>query len=237
MTERELKKQLKNVYSFEESNSGKAFVRKHEQRGMHLGEIMLLETKYLGLRSAGCGLALCLMLFLIAKTGSVHSMWVLSSILPICVLACITAIDKSERYGMGEFEATSRFSLRMIIATRMMILGIFSLVIIVLGTVVIKSVFDIGLLQVLNCICLPYLLNIMGCLIVIRRWHARENIYGCCGVTFATCIIPYLVERSEYISSVSQGWIGAVMVLVLIVTIVECILYFRESESLSWNLY
>lgn len=237
MTDRELKKQLKNAYSFEESNSSKTFIRKHEQRGMHIGEIMLLETKYLGLRSAGCGLALCLMLFLIAKIESVHSMWMLSSMLPICVLACITAIDKSERYGMGEFEATSRFSLRMIIATRMMILGIFSLVIITLGTVVIKSVFDIGLLQVLSCICLPYLLNIMGCLIVIRRWHASENIYGCCGVTFAACLIPYFIEKSEYLSSVSQGWMGAVMALVLIVTIIECILYFRESENLSWNLY
>ena len=66
MTNRELKSQLKTAYVFDESKEEAAFIRAHEQRSLHLWDIILDEFRFLGWQSILSGVILCAMLLLVS---------------------------------------------------------------------------------------------------------------------------------------------------------------------------
>lgn len=69
MTNKELKKRLKNAYKTMPSEREKAFIRKYEKRRMQIFDVLKIEIKYMGLKSFLTGLFLCILLFLTAKSG------------------------------------------------------------------------------------------------------------------------------------------------------------------------
>lgn len=235
MTNKELKKRLKNAYEIVPSEREKVFIRKYEKRRMQIFDVLKIEIKYMGLKSCFTGLVLCVLLFLAAKSGQTQFMWVMSSVIPALVLLPVTAIGRSERCGMEELEAASRFSLRFIRMIRMLILGCISLVLIVLVSCYLKVQLHISILEIFYFIGFPYLVNVWGCMLITRKWHAKENIYGCIGVTVMSCILPFIADTMK-LKSIIPGYVAcAALLVVFTVTVKEMIMYVKESEDLSWS--
>lgn len=236
MTNKKIIEELNGLYDSEPSEKGRQFVRSHEQRSLQLTEIVLLELKYIGLPGVFSGIVLLILMFAAVCSSNIYFMWVFSAVLPVAGLFPIIALGRSERCGMGEMEAASRFSLHFVRMTRIMILGCFSLAVIIASSVILGSRLETGILTTLFCIAVPYLLNACGCMFVLRKWHAAENIFGCIGTGLATALIPLIAERTAMLQTISTGVLGATVVFLFAITIKESISYIKESENPSWNL-
>lgn len=236
MTKKDIKRSMKNVYSIIPSDEERSFVRKHEQRKMHIMDILKLEFKYMGISSFPIGIILCIILFMIAKSDNVQFIWIVSSLLPICALMPMTALGKSESCGMNELEMACRFSLRLIKLIRMLILAVASVALLLVCGGLMSAFYGINLVYSIVCVGIPYLLNICGCLLLIRKWHAKENIYGCIGITGSSVILPSAVGLIGSNVNLPEYLVGGVFIAILVVTVREIIIYIKESENVSWSL-
>ena len=237
MNNRHIKNALKDAYQVEQTESRKAFIEKYEKRNLQILEILKIEFRYMGMKSMLAGILLCLVLYYISKSGNDYLMWGLSSVLPIFVLLLVTLIGKSERHGMCELEAASRFSFRFIRMIRMLILGVFSMIFIFIASVSLKNTINTNMIETFSFIGCPYFLNVGGCIFITRKWHSKENIYGCAGLTLFSCLLPFIADKTEFLSKVDSRYMLIALIALILLTVKESILYIRESEEVAWNLY
>lgn len=236
MNERKLIEKVKGVYDPGMSDKGRQFILQHEQRKLRLKDVAEIELRYIGFAGIPAAVILLVMMSAAALSRDACFMWALCSVLPIIGLIPVSMVGRSERYGMNEMEAASRFSLYFVRMTRMMILGCFSLAVLLISSVVMGNLFKMGVFATLVYIACPYLLNAWGCMLVLRKWRAAENIFGCITIALATAILPMIAERTELIHMISAGFAGAACAVLLAFTVKESISYIKESEYLSWNL-
>ena len=233
MTDREVKRLLKSAYTITASEKEKAFVKTYERRSRQFLPVLVLELKYMGIKSLFAGAFLCTILFALVRQGDVRVQWTISSILPLFALIFSALFGRSERYGMEEFEAASRFSLRFIRMTRMLILGTISFLLILVCSCALKKYIGISPMITVCFVGFPYLFNVWGSLLLTRKWHAKENIYGCVGVTFLSCLMPFIAEFVKLWTYISGITASLAILILLAVTVRESILYIMEGENCS----
>lgn len=236
MTDKAMKDLLKNAYKISETDREKVFLKKYEKRSMHIFDVFRLEFKYMSVRSMVSGMMLVLFFALISFSKNPELIWYISGLLPVAGLILISGLGKSERYGMQELEAASRFSLRFIKAVRMFIMGCATLFIVIATSIVMQEKTDFNFITILGLIGTPYMLNAWGNLIVTRRWHEKENIYGCLLVALVTCMLPALMEKAISYELIQPFILIILLLVVSALTVRESLLYIKEREDLSWNL-
>ena len=104
MKNSELKAMLQNAYAVNPTEKENCFVRKYERRHMRFRDVLVLELKYMGIKSVAAGVILCAVLFFFARQGDVRVKWMASSLLPLFALLPSAIVGSSERYGMQELE-------------------------------------------------------------------------------------------------------------------------------------
>lgn len=236
MTDKAMKDLLKNAYKISETDREKVFLKKYEKRSMHIFDVFRLEFKYMSVRSMVSGMMLVLFFALISFSKNPELIWYISGLLPVAGLILISGLGKSERYGMQELEAASRFSLRFIKAVRMFIMGCATLFIVIATSIVMQEKTGFNFITILGLIGTPYMLNAWGNLIVTRRWHEKENIYGCLLVALVTCMLPALMEKAISYELIQPFILIILLLVVSALTVRESLLYIKEREDLSWNL-
>ena len=237
MTDREVEKMLKNAYSLPESESGQSFIKKYERRSNQICDIIINEFRYMGLKSFLAGLVLCALFMVIVRKGDENMVWIISSTIPICSLVPMTLIFRSQRYGMSELEAASRFSLKFIRLIRMLILGIFSAAVILAGSIFLRKLWQYGILDVVMYILLPYFVSIWGCLLIARKWHGKESTIAVPVLCIATGFLPTIIRELRY-ANFTPDYIYVILTVIIIAAVVkECIKFVNERSDLSWNLY
>lgn len=236
MKDSELKAMLQNAYAINPTEKENRFIRKYERRHMRFRDVLALELRYMGIKSLASGVLLCAILFFFVRQGDVRVKWMASSLLPLFALLPSAIVGSSERYGMQELEAASRFSLQLIRMARMLIWGTLSLIIIWLATIIFQSYFEANLLITGCFVGFPYLLSVWGCLLITRKWHSKDNIYGCMGVTVLSCLLPLLAEFLKLWKYVTKPAVSIAVIVILIAAVRESILYIKDGEDLSWNL-
>ena len=225
MTDKEIKMMLKNAYVVPETEKEKKFVRKYEERSLQLSSIIKMEFKYMGLKS-----------ILTAGTEDTDMVWVIASFVPACVLTPMVLLSRSERFGMEELEAASRFSLRFIRIVRMFILGIFSLVLLFSVGIILRITATASVMDHMMLVVFPYLVSAYGAMLVTRKWHGKENIFGVLAVCVFGGLLPY-AERAIRLSGQSANNIILLLIAMTLGAMFrESKLYVKESENLSWNL-
>lgn len=236
MTDREIKMMLKNAYRSPETEKEKVFIRRYEKRSLHLMSIIKLEFRYMGIQSFGAGLALCVLLFLLARNQDQDIAWTLSSLIPIGALIPMILLSRSERFGMGELEAVSRFSLRYIRTLRMFIMGIFSLMILIAVSIILKVSLATQSVDCLAFAVVPYLVSTYGAMLVTRKWHSRDNIFGVLAVCLFSGLLPFIAKAARLSGQRSDPALILLVAVLLAAIIREGRLYIKESEDLAWNL-
>lgn len=236
MTDKEMIKKLRKAYEITPSSREIIFVRKHEIRSLRLFDILLLELKYIGIKGLLSISLLTIVFYVITKTDNVQATKSLASILPVMALLMTTCIGRSERFGMEELEASSRFSARFIKLIRLFLLGVGSLSLLGIVSVLIHSIIKTNPVLTIGMVGIPYLTNVWGSLMITRKWHAKENIYGCVALTIFTCFLPTGIDLAG--KSVKASPMHLIIVLLVVTTLAvrEAIIFAKESEEVSWNL-
>lgn len=236
MTNRELKKLLKTSYRFSPSNSERSFIREHEQSSMQLLTIIKTEFRFMGWKSAFSGLVLLLVMIGISK-GDVNDVtWFISGMLPLAGLLLLAMIGSSERYKMDELEASCRFSLHFVRMVRMLIIGVLSLGIIMIGTLIAEKSIEGSFMSILCCISIPYLINVFSCLLITRKLHRSDDILFCAGATGISCMVPLMIKMMNLNGLMGHRGLALITVIIFALTVRESVIYIKEGEKLTWNL-
>ena len=236
MTDKEIKGLLKNAYMLSETETEKIFVRKYEQRSLKLSEIIKTEFQYMGAKGFLAGVVLIVVLLIAAQAGDTDRVWIISSFIPVCALIPMLLLSKSERFGMDELEAASRFSLRFIRIVRMFILGVFSMALLLTVGIILRITIAASFSEQMILVVFPYLISAYGAMLVTRKWHGKENVFGVLAVCAFAGLLPYVIRPIKLSGQLTDGFFLLMIALLLVAFIRECMLYVKESEDLSWNL-
>lgn len=236
MTNKELKRLIKTAYCLSETDRENKFIKEREKRTCRFSGIIGNEFRYMGVKSFFAGILLCILFLVISKSGDEYMMWIASSITPICSVIPMSFIFHSEKYGMSELEASSRFSFRFIRLSRMLILGIFSGGITLCAGIFFKSLWVAGTLDVVMYMLFPYFASVRGGLLIARKYRGKNSIIGVAAVCAATGFLPAIIRELRHVNFVCD-YMYVVMAAVLLCGIVnECIKYINERSEVSWNL-
>lgn len=237
MTDKELKKALASVYAIEPQKNKNVFVRKYKRRELQLTQLLWMQAKYLLLPNIIGGVFLLLGIFACIWNQNKDTVWIVSAVVPFVVLFTMISLGKSEKYGMGELEMVSRFSLRLLKMIRVFWAGVFSFGILLIGSIIVWKYRGTTILHILPQLGIPYLLTVWGCLIVLRKWHSQENIYGCIGVSVTIFFFPFVVDTLEAnLGEIPVYVIGVSLLVLFILTVNEVKKYITESGEALWNL-
>ena len=232
MTDREIKEALREAYSCPETDREKRFLRMHQRRSLHLGAILKMELRYMGVRSLFTGIVLCLLLLGAVKSGDIDTVWTISAFLPVGAFVPMALLRRSERFGMQELEAASRFSLRFVRLVRMLILGLASLILLLSVSLILKTNLGIGGTELLLVAFFPYLSSVLGGLMVTRVWHRQENLLGIGAVCTLCGLLPHLIREWN----LPDGMYLMLFAALILALARESTLFVKESENVIWNL-
>lgn len=195
MTNRELKNMIKNAYDVESSGNSRAFVGQFQKREMHAWDILKQQTVGLGFVNAFAGLIVLFTFWQIALQCRCEDEFMyarISAIIPLIALVAFSGMGRSEKYGMDELEMASRFSLRTVLAARLIIVGMIDAVIFIALMIIFGQLTNMGTLQALNVVLVPYLITAWGCLLITRKLHSSKDVAVCAGFGGMVCLMCVL---------------------------------------------
>ena len=144
---------------------------------MTLHRMLLIQVKYIRKTAWLAALMILLIAALITK-GNPDSVLQIAALTPL--LAFVTEIEtrRSYAYGMAELEMTTAFSLRSIRYARFMILGLFDMAVLAGISLLIRKYVAMSVLLTLAHLLLPFLLTMIGALLLERTAFGRSHPYG-----------------------------------------------------------
>ncbi len=192
MTSRELKTMIRSAYRVEPSSDKRAFVKQFEKRELNMWDILKQQLGNVGIVNSGVGVLVLFIFWQIlvqCQTDDILVFARISAIIPIIAVVAITGIGRSEKYGMDELEKATRFSLRTVMAGRLIVIGLIDAIVLIALMVAFGQLTDIGALQALLVITIPYLITACGCLFITRKLHARNDLAVCVGYAGVVCLM------------------------------------------------
>lgn len=166
------------------------------------------------------------------------TLWIISSFVPLLGLLTVTESKRSMIYGMGEFEMSTRFSLKSVLLARMSILGILDTLILCCLIPLCCAHNDFSIFQIGFYLFVPYLLSVNISLWVTRHYYNKEAIYGCMSVTIIIGVANSLCHfMAEWIYQLSYiGW-WIILCMVLLAGLTHEMYHtIKQTEELAWNL-
>lgn len=238
MKDSELKKLLDRAYCVGSPDVKKQFIRKHNHRQLNIFKLLMIQIKYMNMQYIIPAVALVVLLLALAVKKNESLVYSVSAFLPFLAFVSLTGLGKARRHGMSELEMTTRFSERMVKSVRLLLAGFVGFVSICLSFFAIRNACDISVLTALFTSAFPYIITVTFSMAIIRRWHEKENIYGCLAVSAAVCVISLVCRGNIAISGALLN--SSVFLLIFAVVIFllfrEVYLFINESEELQWSL-
>lgn len=241
MTNRELKNMIRNAYNVESSGNGKAFIGQFQKREMHVWDILKQQVSGLGFINAIAGLAVLFTFWQIAlqcQEGDVLMYARISAIIPLIALAAFSGMGKSEKHGMDELEMASRFSLRTVLAARLIIVGMIDAVIFVVLMIIFGQLTSMGTLQALSVVSVPYLITAWGCLLITRKLHNSRDMAVCISFGGMVCLMcistgPDTPWRYLFMGNSASYMLCAVLLSMFGLEIYKLL----KGDNYRWNLH
>ncbi len=165
------------------------------------------------------------------------TLWIVSSCAPFLGLLAVSESTRSAKYGMCEFEMTTRFSLKSIVLARMSVLGGTDLIILCIVTPLCSIGNEFWVVQTGLYLFVPYLLTVNLCLWFTRRFHGKESIYGCMSITVmigaANSVLHYVNTFVCQNAFLTVWGIAALLLLTDMAYEICCTV--KQTEELGWN--
>ncbi|MCR5476965.1 MAG: hypothetical protein K6E92_05005 [Lachnospiraceae bacterium] len=113
-------------------------------------------------------------------------------LMPFTAALCVLETKRSERFGMSELEMATRYSLRSVVLSRMIVLGILSALVLCICAPVLAAAFGGGVLPVGTRILIPYLVTMSASLAVERSPLGRKNGLLSPGIALVVASLSFL---------------------------------------------
>ena len=176
------KRLMRSAYAVEPSERQKAFLKAHRRHEVDYGEMLRLQLRYMGAPLTLASGYVLSMLLGIALNMDATAARLLAALLPFVALLSLTGLGRSERCGMCELEAVTRFSLRMLWSLRLTIVGISELAVMTAVAYALRTALGMDWVRALSLAGASYLCTSFLCMLLIRRWHSENNLYGCAAI-------------------------------------------------------
>lgn len=235
MNRNKLINELKNAYDVCPSQNKNLFLKTIQKQNVSTLDFVLSQIKYMRRSLIFRLVGFVLALLLIVIDSDDKQLLFLSIEIPFFALLIIYIIDSSRSYHMEELEMVTRFSLKMVLFSRLLISGIISFVLMFVASLITSRVKDIELLKVLDYFFVPYWTTIFMCLKLLRKYR-DEGIKYCIGITCLISVAIALIDVLN-IKLVLTNCISIAMLLTTSLLLINEIRnYLKNTEELLWNL-
>lgn len=192
MTNRGLKKMIANAYEVEPSYDKSTFLKQFQTRELHIWDVLRQQSKGIGLINLIVSLLVLFIIWQIvlqSDSNDILEFARMSSLIPPIAIAAISGMGRSEKYGMDELEMSTRFSLRTVMSARLIVVGIIDISVFILLMIIFGQCTNLGMLQALMVLTIPYLLTAWGCLLITRKMHNSKEIGICFAYGMMVCLM------------------------------------------------
>ncbi len=170
--------------------------------------------------------------FITSRYIAEEIIWLLSGVMPFIVAFSLSESMRSVIYGMQEFEMSSRFTLKSIIMSRVIILGAGNMFLLFIAVFLAGNSMWRNIIYML----VPYLSSAIGGFVILRKFPAREGVYLSCVFSGIISIIDIkLVNDYSFIYEARYTgiWITAVLLMFAAAGYES----FKMADSISSNVY
>lgn len=231
------KRKLKEEYPQPDLERKQVFLNQLEEPELSLIEFVWMQMGYLRKWSWILGIGMLLLTFVAEHHLKEWNLCFLSSAVPFVAVGVVTEFCRSQRYGMEELELSSRFSLKMVVLSRLGILGTGDLLLLAAG---VPLLWGIGYHSVVNTavyILIPYLLTVFSSLWAVRHWRGKEGGYFSIGI--AGCISLFYLAFGNTKAWISlflekERWV-VLLILLLFLSGKEFRKILKDTEEYIWN--
>ena len=179
----------------------RSFLRGLPRKRRMFGGLLWFQIRYIHAASWGCsGLVLAAALYL-GGAGQEIGLWWLSALTPFLSMALVTEMCRSAAYGMEELELATRYSLRTVVCGRLVLLGVFDLVVLLALLLWLPqpdSYLCLGMR-----LLLPYLASALLSLRLVRRFRGVE---GYAAALAAACLVGSAAWIANLWMAVPMSW-------------------------------
>ena len=128
---------------------------------------------------------------------------------------------------------SSRFSLRMVRILRLAVVGILGVIVMAAVSCTVRLAVGAGFLQAAAFALLPYLFTTFFCMLLLRKWHSENNIFGCAAIAVGVSIAMLCgFSLPDPLLLLRQG-LPVLLPICVLLTAAEAYRYLKESEELQ----
>lgn len=241
MTDRELKKMIASAYEVEPSHDKAAFLKQYRTRELHIWDVLCQQSKGIGLVNLIVSLLVLFIIWQIllqSDSSDILEFARMSSLIPAIAVAAISGMGRSEKYGMDELEMSTRFSLRTVLSARLIVVGVIDITAFILLMIIFGQCTDIGMLQALMVLTIPYLLTAWGCMLITRKMHSSKEIGVCFAYGMMVCLMCATTTWDNPWRCLFMGTtVSYLCFAALCVLLGSEINKLLKGENSKWNLY
>lgn len=239
----DMKKMLEEAFAAPQPKRKKEFLKKAGKSQISNLSFLLLQISYIRKRVFIVSAFISALALMSVDYAGSDCIWVVSAMMPFVALCAVTENARSATYGMAELEMASRFSLKSIILARLSVIGLLHFTI--LGVLIFFVGKSVGVLSGMGAVYLrtsvylfvPYLLTSVLGLVATRRFHGKETIYMCMGISvMVSCLnfilkanIPVLYEEKQFL------WWCVFLIYLVVKAGSEYKKAIYQTEDLAWN--
>lgn len=234
---RKLKQALSDAFYAPPPVRKAVFLKKYRRRELGRWELIVLQIRYI--RWWVWLLSLVLSGFILATvTWSMRpTPWYIAALTPFLALLVITENGRTQLYQMDELELACRMSRQSVILARMVVMGLFHLVLFGLLMPLLAVWGTVGAAQAGVYLLTPYLLTASLGMELTRRIRGREGLLACGATAAAISVLGPLaanVRPTLYQPEDLTLW-GAALSAAMLAAVAEFVLNAKNLEELQWN--
>lgn len=174
---------------------------------------------------------LCLGFYNIGTENSVNfrTFSLMSILAPLLLIISVDEISRIYNKSMLEIEFSTKNSLKKILVTRMLILGITDCIALIIMMIFVGHMMNISILRIIIYTLVPFNLVCIGCMELMKYFKGKELNYACV-IYSAVLMAIFLLARLSDLGIYAQNFISS-WILLYVITIVIFALEIKKM----WN--
>lgn len=229
------KKELARLYEAPPAQRKEEFFWRVEKPGISHWQFLRIQISYV--RKWNWAVALLMLAAVNLGWLEGQILWIMGAVTPFLSLAVAAECSRSRQYGMEELELVSRFSMKYVVVSRILILGLCDLLVLVFLVCVGFSKTQADLFYCGGMVLSPYLVNAFLSMWIVRRVHGREGTYLCMALTVIVSTAGLLLKilGQPLPELIGTGGMTVGLLALAILTVRECVKFIEQSEEYVWN--
>jgi len=237
-----LKKEIKEAFEWKEPEGKKQFLSKLcfpklDKKDFIFEQIFYIRKKVWIFSSLIFGLIMLIIYSFRRFPSSEINLWVVSSLMPFLALISVMELSRSSMFKMAEMEASCLFGLPQLLLARMMILGIWNGLLLMIIVIAVNFYMPEGIIRIIVYLLAPYLLVSGLSLYLINNRKERNTIYSCTAIAVFVSICGILLQRilKNYDGKFDIWIMISLLVIGLCIVFTQIRKMYQKWEEDRWN--